>query len=63
MTKAEIKKLVAVINANFKPPFLPKGAVKASVDKNGFVLVIGPRDVSFDKDLNVLSVGTFLRGV
>ncbi len=60
MTKEEIKKLCKQLNSQFKPPFLPEGALKATPNRNGkgFVLCIGPRDVEFDDKLNVMGAGT-----
>jgi hypothetical protein len=60
MTKKEIKRLVDNINRNFKPPFVPEGLVQATVNKDGksFTLIIGPRDVDFDDECDVLGAGT-----
>lgn len=60
MTKEEIKKLCKEINANFGPPFLKKGEVRATPYRNGrgFTLSIGPRDVDFNNNLGVDGAGT-----
>lgn len=59
MTKEEIEKFIAEINRNFGPPFLPEGTVHADMlDDKRFMLTIGPRDVDFNFDLEVLGAGT-----
>lgn len=60
MIKEEIKKLCKQINQQFRAPFLPKGAVKATPYKNGkgFTLQIGGRDVDFNDKLGVDGAGT-----
>lgn len=60
MKKEEIKKLCDEINNNFCEPFTDI-KVRAKVnDDGGFSLYIGPRDVQFDKNCNVVGTGTIL---
>ena len=47
MTKLEAKKLCAIINREFKPPFVEKGMVKAKIIGDDIYIKISRRDVSF----------------
>ncbi len=59
MTKKQIEKFIAAINKNFGPPFLPSNTVRANMlDDKSFMLQIGPRDVDFNFNLEVLGAGT-----
>lgn len=62
MDKKEIRKLCKQINHEFRPPFVPKGTVRATPYKNGkgFTLAIGGRDVDFNDKLGVDGAGTCL---
>jgi len=53
--------MAEAINRNFEPPFVTEGLVKAWVNGSGrLALRIGPRDVEFDSEGNVVGAGTCL---
>ena len=57
-------KLKKIMDRDFGPPFLPEGMVstkwEGSGDERSLSITIDRRDVSIDKDGNVIASGTFL---
>lgn len=59
--RMKLEKLVGIINREFGVPFLPKGMVKAELEKDGTMhLDIGRRDIHVNDKGNVLGAGTRL---
>ena len=60
----KLAKLKEIMDYNFGPPFLPEGMVTTnwvgSGDERSLSITIDRRDVSIDKDGNVIAAGTFL---
>ncbi len=60
----KLEKLKAIIDHNFGPPFLPEGMVstkwEGSGDERSLSITIDRRDVSIDKDGNVIASGTWV---